>query len=137
MALRRQTRLWLASTSLLGLLALVGCSDERSFDAETLLAELNDAGAGLVLGETLPSTEESVEVRVVDFATGAGGGSTGAVVILADADAAQASFARCEQATAFVCFRAANAVLRFSELDPAGQRRMTGAVLAIENDPGD
>jgi hypothetical protein len=133
MGLRRQTRLRLASVSLLALLALAGCSDERSFDAETLVAELNDAGAGLVLGKALPSTEESVEVRVVDFATGSG--SAGAVVILADADAAQAEFVRCEGATAFVCFRAANAVLRFSELDPAGQRRMTSAVLAIENDP--
>lgn len=127
-------RLRLASASLLGLLALAGCSDERSFDAETLVAELNDAGAGLVLGKALPSTEASVEVRVVDFAAG-GGGSAGAVVILADAEAAQAEFVRCEGATAFVCFRAANAVLRFSELDPAGQQRMTSAVLAIENDP--
>jgi hypothetical protein len=135
MALRRQTRLWLASASLLGLLALAGCSDERSFDAETLVAELNDAGAGLVLGETLPSTEESVEVRVVSFATGGDGGSAGAVVILADVAAAQSEFVRCEQAASFVCFRAANGVVRFTGLDPAGQRRMTGAVLAIEKDP--
>ncbi len=135
MGLRRKRRLRLASASLLGLLALAGCSDERSFDAETLVAELNDAGAGLVLGKALPSTEESVEVRVVDFAAGGGGGSAGAVVVLDDADAAQAEFVRCEGAPAFVCFRAANTVLRFSELDPAGQQRMTSAVLAIENDP--
>jgi len=136
MELRRQRRLWLVCGSLLGVLALAGCSDERSFDAETVVAELNDAGAGLVLGESLPSTEESIEVRVVDFAAGgSSGGDAGAVVILADADAAQAEFVRCKQAEAFVCFRAANTVLRFTGLDPAGQQRMTGAVLAIESDP--
>jgi hypothetical protein len=132
--------------ALLVLLALAGCSSERTFDSETVVAELNDAGAGLVLGEPLPSTEESVEVTVINLAPGGASGAgsqpadgpgetAGAVVILVDAEAAEAEFVRCEQAVSFVCFRAANAVLRFTGLGPAAQQRMTSAVLAIEKDP--
>ena len=58
----------------------------------------------------------------------------GALVILADADAAEAEFDRCQAAVDFTCYRAANAVLRFTAMTQEEQQRVTAAVQAIEND---
>jgi hypothetical protein len=116
-----------------------GCGGERSFDAESIVDELNGAGAGLTLGESLPVTTEDVDVRVVTFgsAPGVAAGDelgAGAVSILDDADAARAEFARCQAAVDFTCFRAANAVLRFTAMTQEERARVTAAVQAIETD---
>jgi hypothetical protein len=57
---------------------------------------------------------------------------SGVVLILDGTDAARQEYARCESAISFICFRAANAVLRFSSITPAEQRRITAAVAALE-----
>jgi hypothetical protein len=124
-------------------LAVAGCgSGEREFDAETAIAELNEAGAGLVLGEPLATTIAGTEVRVISFAGDAGpvdgdGPGSGAVVILEDVAAAQAEFRRCESAVSFVCFRAANVVLRFAGIGASERERITAALRDLQDlDPG-
>ena len=128
----------LTVTAALPLLA-AGCGGETTFDAESVVADLNDAGAGLTLGETLPATTGGVDVRVVTFgsAPGVPAGDelgAGAVVILDDVAAAQSEFDRCQDAVDFTCYRAANAVLRFTAMTEDEQARVTAAVQAIEND---
>ena len=108
-----------------------GCSSERQFDARGLVAELNAAGAGLELGAALPDATEELDLTFVGFIDSDPG--SGAVAILDDADAARAEFSRCESATSFVCFRAANAVLRFAEIDRAEQARLSAALTALDN----
>jgi len=122
-----------------GALLIAGCGGEQEFDAESVVAELNTAGAGLTLGETLPATDEGVDVRVVTFgsAPGVAAGEelgAGAVVILGDVTAAQDEFERCQAAVDFTCYRAANAVLRFTAMTQDEQARVTAAVQALEND---
>ncbi len=56
----------------------------------------------------------------------------GAIVVLDDAEAASAEFTRCESAVDFICFRAANAVLRFVGITPEEQARLTEAVSSLE-----
>jgi len=129
----------LAATTALLAAAAAGCGGETEFDAESVVAELNDAGAGLTLGETLPATTGGVDVRVVTFgsAPGVPAGSelgAGAVVILDDVAAAESEFARCQDAVDFTCYRAANAVLRFTAMTQDEEARVTAAVKAIEND---
>jgi hypothetical protein len=126
--------------ALAGSLLALSCGGERSFDAEEIVAELSTAGTKLELGETLPSDQEGTEVRVVDFS----GSSTsprgdeataGTVVILSDADAAAEEFARCQSAISFVCFRAANAVLRFTNIRPRQEAQVSASLEAIETSP--
>lgn len=118
-----------------------GCG-ERDFDAPDLVDELNAAGAGLELGEEISATEGTT-VTTVNFAEAEGeephaGGdhehTEGAVVVLDDAEAASAEFTRCESAVDFICFRAANAVLRFAGITPEEQARMTAAVSSLETE---
>lgn len=125
--------------ALLAALSASACgSDDDGFDAESLVATLNEAGAGLSLGERLTTTDEGDEVRALAFAAGAPANSSradGAIVVLGDEDAARDEFARCESAISFVCFRAANAVLRFSGIDGRERRRLSAALQRIETDP--
>lgn len=126
-----------AAALLAGAALAAGCG-EKDYDAEGLVAELNAAGAGLVLGQPLSSTEGS-SVTAIDLAEGGGGTggaehTEGAIVVLDDSEAASQEFARCEGAVDFVCFRAANAVLRFSGITPEEQARITGAVSSLETD---
>jgi hypothetical protein len=142
--------------ALIALLPAACGSGERRFDAESAVAELNRAGAGLELGAALSSTEEGVEVRSVDFVEesehpeedehsdgdehvaeedGHAHDGAGAVVILDDATSAEAEFERCGTTVSFICFRVANAVLRFTELDEAERARLTAAVSALQTEP--
>jgi hypothetical protein len=113
-----------------------GCGEEQ-FDAAGLVDRLNAAGAQLQLGEPLSSTEGTT-VTAINFAEAGGEPvagdehTEGAVVVLDDAEAASAEFTRCESAVDFVCFRAANAVLRFSGITPDEQARLTEAVSSLE-----
>jgi hypothetical protein len=130
----------LSLTAIAAALLAAGCGGgEKEFDAESVVAQLNDAGAGLTLGETLPATAEGVDVRVVTFgsAPGVAAGDelgAGAVVILDDAAAAGEEFDRCQAAVDFTCYRAANAVLRFTAMTQDEQARVTEAVRAMESD---
>lgn len=132
---------WAAAALTLALAAITGCSGGQTYDAEGVVSDLNSVGAGLVLGESLPNTEEDIEVRVVNFDGAASAdphveGTAGAVVILGDDDKARAEFARCESAISFICFRAANTVLRFSGLDRAQLRKLAASLAAIEEGSG-
>ena len=130
----------LALTAVAASLTASGCGGgEEEFDAESVVAQLNDAGAGLTLGETLPATTAGVDVRVITFgsAPGVAAGDelgAGAVVILADAAAAGDEFERCQAAVDFTCYRAANAVLRFTAMTQEEQARVTEAVKALESE---
>jgi hypothetical protein len=109
----------------------VGCG-EREFSAEELVEDLNAGGAELVLGAPLTGAE-GVSVTTVDI-EGAGEETDGAIVILDDADAATAEFERCESAVDFTCFRAGNAVIRFTALPPEGRAQLTEAVRSLASD---
>lgn len=119
-----------------GLLLLAACgSGERDFDAATLIAELNGAGAGLELGPPLESGGSGTEVTVVTLSDAGRSGATqtsGAIVILGDAAEAEAEFDRCESALSFVCFRAANAVLRFTGISAEQEQRISAALTSIQ-----
>jgi hypothetical protein len=130
---------------------LAGCGGERSFDAESVVEELNAAGAGLELGGTLTTTEDGTEVRILSLSEPTGGDGdhaeepesaeehghdhgAGALTILDDSERGVEEYERCETAPAFVCFRAANAVLRFTAMTPEEQARISSAVAALETE---
>jgi hypothetical protein len=135
---RAPARAGVAAALLGGALALAGCgSGEREFDAETVISELNEAGAGLALGQALPAGTEGTEVTVISFdgdsePSDEDHGGSGAVVILDDAEIAQTEFRRCETAVTFLCFRAANAVLRFDDISAPEREQVTGALRRLE-----
>lgn len=115
--------------------AVAGCGGgERTFEAEELVQELNGAGAELELGPVLTTNADGLDVVSVFVADPAGEGDLGAgtMVLLDDADVARAEFARCETTPSLFCYRAANGVLRFEELLPAGQAQLETALVGIE-----
>ncbi len=127
--------LLLLAATLFAVPLLAGCG-EKTFDAQGVVDALNAKGAGLTLGDSLPDTSEGSEVRVVTFAGGSGTADTvelgaGALVVLADSDTARGEFSRCQSAGEFVCFRAANTVLRFSQITSAEQSRLSAALEGI------
>jgi hypothetical protein len=65
---------------------------------------------------------------------GEGGDAT--MLVLDDAEAAGAEFARCETAPLLTCFRAANVVLRFEDMSAADRARIVGAVGALAQGEG-
>jgi len=128
-----------------GLCLLAGCggSGERQFTPQSFVGEINAEGAAVALGEVLTSNEQGVEIYTITFteaATGVTGEGdigaaehgSGALLILEDAGAAMEEYDRCQPAPALTCFRAANAVLRFEDLEPADQARLVSALEAIE-----
>jgi hypothetical protein len=123
---------------------MVACGDDQTYTADGLVSELNDHGAGLEMGEALPSNREGIDLRGLRFATdpsaalkagGAEEGGSGSLTITPDADAGLAEYQRCESAGALVCFRADNAVLIFEdELAAADRARLASALQAIAGD---
>jgi hypothetical protein len=118
--------------------AAAGCGSEREFDEASVTEALNEAGAGLVLGEPLPVSTEGIEVHQVSLghpgAVPSGDGHThgdGALIVLDDSAAAEEEFARCQSALDFTCFRAANVVLRFTGMSPVDQQLLSDSVSAI------
>ena len=94
--------------------ALAGCGS-TTFSAEELVAEVNEHGGELALGEQLGDNGRGVEIHSLRLtgegpapADAHGGGS---LLIAADDAAALVEFRRCEAAASLICFRAANAVL--------------------------
>lgn len=126
-------------------LLLAGCggAGERHFTPQELVDEINSHGAAVALDDVLTRNPDGVEVYSVHFtepATGVTGeGSatpavhgSGTLLAMEDAEAAEREYDRCSQAPALTCFRAANAILRFEEIEPADQARLVTALEAIE-----
>ena len=123
----------------LGLAAVSGCGGEKRFTTEEFVDAINAEGAAVVLGPVISTNEDGVEIRSVTLSetepspTGAEGEvhGSGAVLVLDDAGEAREELARCETAPSLVCFRAANAILRFEDLFPEDQARITTALQSI------
>ena len=136
----------LAAALVAAAIGAAGCGSEREFDEVTITEALNEAGAGLELGDPLPVSTEGVEIHEVgldhdELAPGPGSeaGHThtdGALIVMEDAAAAEEEFARCESALDFTCFRAANVVLRFTGMSPVDQQLLADSVSAIGTDGG-
>jgi hypothetical protein len=112
---------------------LTACGDETTFTADELVAEVNERGAQIRLGEQLTSSQEDVEIYALRLAgTSAAAGvpsddaasapvdvhGGGTLTITESDDAALAEYERCESAVSLVCYRAANAVLIFEGAVP-------------------
>lgn len=124
----RPRRRPLLALALAGLLA--GCGGgERTFAPQEFVDAVNAEGAELTLGDVLTTNEEGVEIREVTFAGDVPG--SGTLLTLADSAEAIAELERCESSISLVCFRAANAVLRFEDVLPEDQVRITAAVEAL------
>ena len=118
---------------------LVACGSEREFDAVSITAELNEAGAGVELGATLPPSADAVEIHELNLDHPKEPGhahGAGALLVLDDAEAAEQEFGRCESAVDFTCFRAANIVIRFTGMSPVDQQLISDSVSAIGTEEG-
>lgn len=120
----------LVSLCTVALLALAACGGDRVFTADEFVREANEAGAGLVLGNPLTSTQQGVEVFDIGFAderlqaTGEAHDHSelaGSLTVAGDTEGALAELERCESAVSLTCYRAANVVLYFAG-DPADER---------------
>lgn len=135
-------RFLLGLAALLALLA--GCGEEeRRFAPEEFVDAINAHGAAVGLGDVITTNEEGVDIYDVRFTQPAAGATgegrigpalhgSGSLLILPDAEVAKEEYERCLPAPALTCFRAANAVLRFEDLEPADQARLVSALSAIE-----
>lgn len=119
----------------------IGGCGERTFGEEEFIEEANNVGAGLTLGLILSENEQGVPVRAIELIPAgasrplqpgedAGGGT---MLVLEGSEEAREEFERCEQAVTLTCYRAANVVLRFDEIDPAQRQRVSAAVAALES----
>lgn len=143
---RARTATLLATALALAAGATSGCGSERDFDAVSVTDALNEAGAGLELGDPLPVSTEGVEIHEVGLdhdAEAPGPGSEaghshsdGALIVLEDSVAAEEEFARCESAVDFTCFRASNVVLRFTGMSPVDQQIVADSISAIATEEG-
>lgn len=127
-------------------LGLAACG-ERSFSAQEFIDKANDHGVQLALGEPLSNEEGGAELYAItiedrhaaeEAASGQlevghehGGGS---LRVEDDNEAAEAQYARCEQAGLF-CYRAANIVLIFeADAEPDALAELAKALKAIKAD---
>jgi hypothetical protein len=128
---------------------LGGCgSGEHQFTPEEFVDTVNAEGAGLALGPAIATRADGVEIHSVTFteaSTGVGSPTidspraehgSGNLLIAGDAGAARAEFERCDKAEGLTCFRAANAVLIFKDMDGADQARVVTSLEAIQTDDG-
>ena len=117
----------------------IGCgSQERTFDAEGFVDEIDAHGAQLELGPVLTTRADGIDVHVLRFSGGdtdsqlhSADTGTATMLVMEDSEAAREEFARCESAPTLTCFRAANVVLRFEEMDATDQARIVGAMEGI------
>ena len=119
------------------------CGGEKQFTPDSFVADINEAGAGLELGSMLTTSSQGVDVYAIAFAPAAPDSptgedpereltSSGTLLAMEDEDEARAEFERCSGAPDLTCFRAANTVLRFEQLDPADQARLVTALQELE-----
>jgi hypothetical protein len=102
-------------------LLIAGCG-EREFEPGEFVDAANEEGAGLVLGDSLTSITEDVEVYALAFEeadepAGSGGhehGGGGSLLVAGDAESAAGEYERCEETVSLTCYRAANVVLYFN-----------------------
>jgi hypothetical protein len=125
-----------AVLGLAAILLLAGCGGGETFSAGDLVSQLNDHGAGLALGEQLPSTREGIELYGLRFSNQVAGdaeASGGSLTITADSDAGAAEYQRCQSAGSLICFRADNAVITFEgELPAADRSRLAAALRSLD-----
>ena len=110
----------------------MGCG-EREFEPDEFVEAANAEGAGLVLGESLTSITEDVEVFAVSFQQGQDGApGGGSLIVTGDSDSAREEHARCQSAVTLTCYRAANVVLYF-DAPPSDARvaRVDAAIRAL------
>jgi hypothetical protein len=128
LAMRGTTRGRLAALAALALaLAVSSCTEERTLSADGFVADVNDQGVELTLGEPLSTTEEGKELYAVTLEPlpGAepagheeqgqeeshehqGGGSLG---VYDDNAGAEEGMQACRNAADLLCYRAANIVV--------------------------
>lgn len=153
---RRRIASWIATGALAACAAagvgVAGCGSDARYDAESFAAELSEAGTPLELGEPLQSDTEGVEIHAVTLEEGSEKGEeahpgdehgatedhehgAGAVSITPSEEAGRAEFLRCETAVSLICFRAANAVLRFSSLTPEEQAGLSESLMRLAVEP--
>ena len=136
----------LGAVPLVAVLAWTGCGGEgeRVFSLDEFVDEVNAEGAGLEVGTVITTSESGVEIHEVALSgetpspTGSvrdapegGEGGAGAILVLDDEEQAKSELERCESAPAFTCFRAATVVLRFEEIFPEEQARVSVALQAL------
>jgi hypothetical protein len=124
-------------------LALAACgSGDRSFSAEEFVEEANSHGAGIELGAPLETTEPGAELYALtleekgeegdepELGHEHGGGS---LKVAADGEAAEAEYARCEEAATLLCYRAANVVVIIQpDAQPESLARVAAAFRALQ-----
>lgn len=134
-----------ALLSVVAALSLAACG-ERSFTVEEFIDEVNANGVKLALGEPLSTEEGGAELYAITIEdpaadTGAGGEieigqdhGGGSLRVEDDTEAAEAEYARCEQAGLF-CYRAANIVLIFeADAEPDALAELARALRAIQDE---
>jgi hypothetical protein len=133
-----------------GAIALTSCGQQRTFGADELVAELNERGASIELGESLPAADEQTEIHAIEIGAGdehevgeehksaeeeshAHGG--GSLYDLPDEEAALERYRECEQAVTLICFRAANVFLALEDgVEPEALARVAAAVQDLGDD---
>ena len=129
----------IVSIAILVVLALASCGDEKTFTPEDFVAEMNEVGAGIVLGDVLTTNEAGVDVQTIIFSDATGestrggeeGQGSGTLLAFEGVTEAETDFARCGGAPSLICFRTANVVLRFEDLAPADNARVTAALQSL------
>lgn len=130
------------------LASLVACgSGERTFTVKEFVDAINDEGAGVSLGTVIATNPDGVDVysiTLTEATTDVGAPAieapdslhgSGTLLLVDSADDARDEFSRCEEAPALTCFRAANAVLRFEDMDGADQARIATSLEALQTTP--
>lgn len=125
----------------------LGCGGDRELSAEELVAEYNAnalANSSLELGEELLSTAaapgevfaltlELPDPLAAEPSEDAAHLGSGSLVVLDDEAEGLIEFNRCERSASLICYRAANVVLRFEDLDPSGQSAVARTLQAVSD----
>jgi hypothetical protein len=124
-AMRGPTRGQLAGLTAAAALALAAssCSEERTLSADEFVADVNEQGVELTLGEPLSASDEDKEIYEIELEPlagapappdeeGAGHAHTGgSLYVYDDTAAADEEMQACQAAADLVCYRAANVVV--------------------------
>ena len=114
--MRGSKRQWAAAAAVIAL-AVAGCGEERKFDAQSFVEEVNAEGVKLELGEPLIATQEGEEVYAVelepltDLPGEEHGHAGGSVSVFDENSAAEEDLENCRNSADLLCYRAANVVV--------------------------
>jgi hypothetical protein len=124
LAMRGTTRGQLALLATIALaLAASSCSKERTLSASEFVADVNEQGVELTLGERLSTSDEDREIYEIELEPLQGapappdeeGGehahAGGSLYVYDDTEAADEEVQACQAAADLVCYRAANVVV--------------------------